>query len=207
MLGETGIPYNIYGSGDLATQPLPLSAAIWIVNDQSQLFYDRYADSQTRFDQFVADGGILVFGACDRGWGGGSLETAGAKLPGDVSSIFSTDGTNYNVNPIHPLMTNVDAVLLGNYASHNYFQDLPADATILAENSAQQPTLVEYNYGNGRVIATGQALEAAWRYGWNTKQIYANLFYYTFDLPFEVHIAALALQVDEELPFENTSQK
>lgn len=199
MLDKIDISYNIYGSGELATQPLPQNALVWIVNDQSQTFYNIYADNQERFNQFVEDGGMLVFGACDSGFGGGSIDGAGIELPGGVSSLLDYDNNNYNVNPNHPLMYSVPTEIYGTNASHNYLANLPNNAVILAENSQDEPTFVEYSYGNGIVIATGQTLEYAWANNQDSKQIYANIFYYAFNLQFEaVSLDMQNLQTDSK---------
>ncbi|MFA6707299.1 MAG: carboxypeptidase-like regulatory domain-containing protein [Sphaerochaetaceae bacterium] len=188
MLEILDIDYSIHPSTDMATLPLPIDKTVWIINDQIQSFYNNYAASQTRFDDFVEDGGTLLFEACDMGWNEGSLQNAGATLPGGVVSNLAYDNYNTNVNPTHPMMelveTQVDG-LYGTYASHNYFTNLPANATILCTDQNDRVTLVEYKVGQGRVVATGQPLEYHWGFGENPRQIYPNMIFYTFDLPFE----------------------
>jgi len=56
----------------------------------------------------------------------------------------------------------------GSGASHNYFTDIITGTTIIATQGSTpggEPTLVEYAYGSGLVIASGQTLE--WGYRWN----------------------------------------
>lgn len=185
MLEILDVEYSIHSSAEMATLPLPINKTVWIINDQPQSFYDAYAASQARFDEFVEDGGTLLFEACDEGWNYGSLSDAGATLPGGVVSELIYDYNNTNVNPTHPMMENVDVSLSGTYASHNYFTGLPANATILCEDTAGGATLVEYKVGLGRVVATGQPLEYHWANTQNPRQIYPNMIFYTFDLPFE----------------------
>ncbi len=183
MLGMLEVNYSLHSSSGMATLSLPIDSTVWIINDQPQEFYNSYADNQQRFIDFVQQGGTLLFEACDQGWEEGSLKEAGGKLPGGVENALSNDYYNSNVNPTHPMMTHVPAELFGNYASHNYFVNLPVNATILCTDSQDNPTLVEYKYGQGRVIATGQPLEYHWQYGYNPRQIYANMIFYTFNLP------------------------
>jgi len=185
MLAILDVDYSIHTSSEMATLPLPIDKTVWIINDQPQDFYNAYAASQTRFDDFVEDGGTLLFEACDGGWNNGSLELAGATLPGAVTNELVYYYNNTNVNPTHPMMENVEIALVGNYASHNYFTNLPANATILCTDEAGGATLVEYKVGLGRVVATGQPLEHHWTYGYNPRQIYPNMIFYTFNLPFE----------------------
>lgn len=190
MLGILDVDYTIHLSSEMATLPLPIDKTVWIINDQPQSFYDAYAVSQARFDAFVEAGGTLLFEACDEGWNGGSLLDAGATMPGNVENRLSYDYSNTNVNPTHPMMENVEISLSGSYASHNYFTNLPTSATILCEDTNGEPTLVEYKVGLGRVVATGQPLEFHWAYSENPRQIYPNMIFYTFDLPFEDVFAA-----------------
>lgn len=186
MLDLLEADYSIHSSDEMATLPLPIDKTVWIINDQYQSFYDAYAASQERFDNFVVQGGTLLFEACDQGWNGGSIKGAGATLPGDVINELRYDNNNYNVNPTHPMMTAVPMELYGTYASHNYFVNLPEISTILCEDNQGNPTLVEYKYGQGRVIATGQPLEFNWNNAQNLRQIYANMIFYTFNQPIQV---------------------
>ncbi len=185
MLRILNVNYTIHASTDMSTLPLPIDKTVWIINDQPQSFYNAYAASQSRFDEFVENGGTLLFEACDSGWNSGSLKEAGATLPGSVNTENEFHDNNTNVNPTHPMMENVDIALVGSRASHNYFTSLPENATILCENENGWATLVEYKVGLGRVIATGQPLEFHWAQLQNPRQIYPNMIFYTFDLPFE----------------------
>jgi hypothetical protein len=89
----------------------------------------------------------------------------------------------------------------GNHASHNYFTGLPEISTILCTDSSQNPTLVEYKYGQGRVVATGQPLEAAWSWSMDTKPIYPNMILYTFnkEIPEVPELAASGVVYDGDL--------
>lgn len=203
MLNMTEAEYSIHGSDEMATLPLPIDKTVWIINDQHQSFYDAYAVSQARFDTFVSSGGTLLFEACDEGWNGGSIVGAGATLPGGVVNALKYDNYNYNVNPTHPMMTGVPYPdeMSGNRASHNYFTGLPEISTILCTDSSQNPTLVEYKYGQGRVVATGQPLEAAWSWSMDTKPIYPNMILYTFnkEIPEVPELAASGVVYDGDL--------
>ncbi|HBV88205.1 MAG TPA: hypothetical protein DEF42_16495 [Desulfosporosinus sp.] len=183
MLEELGVSYNIYSSESMSEIPLPINKTVWIINDQPQDFYNAYKANQSRFDDFVKQGGTLLFEACDQGGGGGSIVGAGATLPGGVVNEIYYDEYNTNVNTSHPMMAGVPANLQGNYASHNYFINLPDISTVLCADSLGNPTLVEYKYEQGRVVATGQPLEFYWGSNNNLRQIYPNMIYYTFHKP------------------------
>ncbi|MEN6350268.1 MAG: cadherin-like beta sandwich domain-containing protein [Syntrophomonas sp.] len=183
MLQESGDHYTIYPSSEMSTLDLPVNKTVWVINDQPQGFYDSYKTNQERFDDFVNRGGTLLFEACDSGWNGGSLSAAGATLPGGVVNAPCYDRSNTNINPTHPMMSGVPINLTGDYASHNYFNNLPDIATVLCVDTQNHPTLVEYKFGQGRVVATGQTLEISYRLNWNLRQIYPNMIAYTFNKP------------------------
>ncbi len=183
ILDELDVPYEIFTSIDIPNVFLPLNKMVWIINDQPQPFYDTYAAYQSKFDEFVSNGGTLLFEACDNGWNSGSILDAGGTLPCNVVNEHNYCDTNIVVNPTHPMMTGVPIDLYGNYASHNYFINLPTAHTILTVDEENNPTLVEYRYNLGRVITTGQPLEYHWANDQNPRIIYSNLIYYTFNLP------------------------
>ncbi len=183
MLNHLNVPYSIYSSADIPNIILPINKIVWIVNDQPQSFYNTYAAYQSKFDDFVSNGGTLLFEACDKGWNGGSLVDAGGSLPSGVVNNLNYSETNTVTNPTHPMMTGIAINLTGNYASHNYFTNLPTGHTYLTVDNENNPTLVEYRYNLGRVIAAGQPLEFYWNGSNSLRQIYPNIIYYTFNLP------------------------
>ncbi|MFZ3131531.1 MAG: FecR domain-containing protein [Desulfosporosinus sp.] len=191
MLGILGVEAedSVYTSTAMSTLSLPVDKTVWIVNDQPQAFYNTYKDNEQKFDDFVKQGGTLLFEACDSGWNGGSMASVGATLPGGVVNNQAYDWTNTNVNPSHPMMAGIPITLSGNYASHDYFTELPQNSTVLAENPNNMPTLVEYKYEKGRVIATGQPLEFYWGQE-GLGRIYSNMVYYTLNKPISAGLTA-----------------
>lgn len=142
---------------------------ILIVNDQVQQFYNDYAAKRPLFEQYVQNGGTLIFFAAGDGWAGGSLT---APLPGGVT--WSTDYKNYNRIALasHSIVTAVfsdgrplvDADLYSNYASHGSFGNLPAGTKIILQNTDSRPTLIEYRIGKGTVLASTLTWEHCWSY-------------------------------------------
>jgi hypothetical protein len=152
--------YEIVGLGEMATAPLtPGEDLVIISNDQSQAFYDTYASYQVRFTNFVHAGGSVLWEACDEGWAYGSMADAGVVLPGSISATLDVDSWNYVSNPTLPLMSGLPEAMDHNYASHRSFSNLPDGAVIYMVNESGDPTLIEYNLGQGWVILTGQPLE------------------------------------------------
>jgi len=159
--------YEVFTSSRMDdVELIPGVDLVMIVNDQDQTFYDDLAASLDRFERFALNGGVIYWGACDIGWGMGSMHEAGIdKLPGGVTWVESYDYYNYNVNPDHPVMRGLPDVFWCSYASHESFGDLPPGTTVFTVNQSNRPTLIEYDYGFGHIVATGQPFEAAWAWG------------------------------------------
>lgn len=103
--GEGERQYSIIPSSEMANIILrPGTDLVLITNDQNQTFYNNLAGSMDRFLRFLENGGTVLWGACDEGWAGGSMQAAGITLPGGVVSSWYYDPTNYVVLPDAPLM-------------------------------------------------------------------------------------------------------
>lgn len=155
--------YQIFPSDSFATVSLEVGVdMVIIVSDHNQNFYNNYAASQTKFNDFVYRGSTIFWGACDRGWAGGSILEAGITFPGGVSvdTIHIYDNYNLLYNPDYELVSGLPDTLYGTYASHETFTGYPAGTQIFTVNrSEEKPTLILYNHGMGWVILTGQPLE------------------------------------------------
>jgi len=152
--------YEIIYSDQMPTEPLvPGEDLVVIANDQNQNFYNNYARSQVRFTDFVYNGGSLFWEACDEGWAEGSMATAGIILPGNLITEFDYDFWNYIYDQNLPLVSGLPNSMDHNYASHESFSNLPDGTTIYCINEDYEPTLIEFNFGNGWIILTGQPLE------------------------------------------------
>jgi len=145
-----------------------------IVNDQAQGFYDGHATHQAELEQFVQDGGDLLFFAAGAGWAQGELT---APLPGGLPWHFyneSGDYANYNTieDYTHPIVTSqlsdnvplTDAEMNGNYCSHGYFRDdqLLAETRVIFRQTPQlggNPTCIDYRVGMGHVVASTNTWE------------------------------------------------
>jgi hypothetical protein len=145
-----------------------------IVNDQAQGFYDGHASHVPQLEQFVQDGGDLLFFAAGAGWAGGQLT---APLPGGLPWHFdgaAGDYANYNIidDYTHAIVTSQlsdnipldDTVMNGNYCSHGYFRDdeLLAETRVLFRQSPGEggnPTCIDYRVGMGHVVASTNTWE------------------------------------------------
>jgi|GEM_PF-5250478 len=182
VLSALGYTYDIVNMSSVASIDFTKYAFVLIASDQSQSFYNAYATNQSLFDNFVKNGGVLVFFACYYGWGGGVLN---APLPGGVTT-FGPDYDYYNLisDASHPVVTDeltegiplANADLYSNYCSHIDFNNLTAlvasgsiknlDVIFNAKISGK-PTLIEYQAGQGTVIASGNTWEYSYNYGYS----------------------------------------
>ncbi|MBV6506935.1 MAG: hypothetical protein ILNGONEN_02523 [Syntrophorhabdaceae bacterium] len=165
--------FEVLPSTQMRTQSfIPGESFIIIGNSQNQTFYNNYAANNLRFANFVYNGGTIFWEACDLGWfnndpntPGGDLRRAGVIIPGNVTTVFDYDKFNYVLDPSLPLVRGLPTIIEHNYASHESFTNLLEGTTIYMRNESSQPTLIEYKYGSGWVVATGQPIEHGYYQG------------------------------------------
>lgn len=142
-------------------------SVIFFANDQTTETYNEYVYIIDELEFFAKMGGVVVFGACDQGWGGHG--TLSAKLPGGVLKKGLYQRSNY-IAQSHPILTGeytdrqriTNDDLVGYYCSHSSFVEssLPRGSTVILRGSDDKlPTLVQYPLGNGHVIASGLTWE------------------------------------------------
>ncbi len=144
---------------------------IIIAGDQSSSAYSNLAAMSIALTAFVQAGGVVVYSACDAGWGGGYIHYT---LPGGVVKLSAYSQYNYIADSAHPIVTGAltddraltNTLLVGTYCSHTSFDrnTLPAGANVILQDGNGNPTLVEYPLGEGSVIATG----LTWEYYYNS---------------------------------------
>lgn len=162
-LGDGDSQYEVLSAADMSTTDLvPGEDLVVIANDQRQSFYDNYAAAQHQFDDFARTGGVILWEACDLAWAGGSIEEAGIVLPAAVGINPGYAYENHIYSSAWQLLSGVDSLLQGNYASHEGFTGLPGGAAVFTLDERDLPTLAVYAYGAGWVMVTGQPLEYAY---------------------------------------------
>ncbi len=169
ILSEWGIPYTVYGPGDIGAVNLSAYDKVIIVggDGQDSSLYSAISDNKQWFESYVENGGILNIHADD--WGDFN------DIPCGLSSTYN-EGDTVNISyPDHPFLTlpnNITDTELDNWHNsyHRYFTDWPLWAdTVLSEgdSGSSYPVLLDYPWGDGRVIATGQTVEWAWSHGYS----------------------------------------
>lgn len=197
--------FEILPSTQMSTRLLlPGESFVIIGNSQDQAFYNRYAANNVRFANFVHNGGTIFWEACDLGWFnnnpnnyGGDLRLAGVIIPGNVGTIFDYDFYNYVTDPSLPLVRDIPAIIRHNYASHESFTDLPEGTTIYMVNEVNAPTLIEYKYGDGWIIATGQPIEHGYYLGQDLGLLLPKVVSYVLGQGGALHTTLPKREVDE----------
>ncbi len=172
-LDAIGEPYNICGTGDILTEKLWNYQVVIFANDQGFSSYENYSKFRKYIELFLQVGGVVIFGACDSGWAGGSITEL---LPGGVKKKYLLSSKNYIVDQDHDIVTGVltdnkvltDADLYSNYCSHNTIVEdtLPAGSNVILRSSNDNaPTLVEYPLDKGLVILSTLTWEHNYNHG------------------------------------------
>lgn len=186
-LTALGLPYTIYNSSALGSNPNIWNHDLIIVaEDQPTSFYVNLAANMPKFDQYLKTKcAVVVFNMSAWGWNGGNA--LNVVLPGGVGMAPSYQWNNYIVNPTHPIVTTPNLIpnpMSGTYASHVYFTNIGAASVIAVEGTGPggNPTLIEYPYGAGHVIAGGQTYSYGWTYAQDAGKMLVNLLKYAKEL-------------------------
>jgi len=178
VLNSLGYSYRIATWNDINSGMVNIFAypVVLIVNDQVQAFYDSYAAHVTDFENYVSSGHTLLFFAAGYGWADGELD---APLPGGISwnlsGMADVAERNVIVNSSHPIVSAqlsnriplTDNDLYSNYCSHGWFSSFPAGTNVILRESVAEgnnPTLIEYRLGSGKVVASTLTWEHNWSY-------------------------------------------
>lgn len=183
-LAAQGLDFCIINSSDVGTADLTDFPVVIIAAAQTQAFYDNIFPIGTIHSDitaYVQGGGILSANLTDNASGpgfGGNWD--GDVFVGGVKHENSFVDDNSIADATHPIVTNALSCASGNCgvivdnasfvdlddwnsSSHGYFTNLPAGTkVILSEAASSEPVMIEYNYGEGVVIATQTT--AVWRY-------------------------------------------
>jgi len=163
-LSDLGIPYDTINSGDLATTDLSKYKFIMYASVQPTSYYQNISQRIGSIEEFIDQGGFLIAHCCVYSW---RPAWHGLKiLPGTEATDYIWDGQNdiQILDPDNCVARGLTESDLRNWgaSTHGYFTNLPAGATVVMVTDNQLPTLISYNYGEGKVIATMQTVE--WGY-------------------------------------------
>jgi len=179
LLNANQIAYDLANSSQMGAIDLTGYEVVFISSDQPQYFYDNFNTHAAWFAEYVETGGFLWVGAAAWGWNGGSFD--GGQLPGGVIVRPNFEYENDIEDNLHPVVQGVPDPFWGSSASHAYFENLPPGVNVIADgNYTGLPTLIEYDYYAGRVLAFGQTLEISYSYGWPGGPILSNSVPYAY---------------------------
>lgn len=198
-----GIPYVVFSSNDFGGVDLSTFSKIVIASDQNQAFYDAINSYIWWFEDYVNNGGTLEIHAADWGWNGGHWI---GTIPGGLQwTNYASDYVTI-VDPTHPVVNTpnliTDTELDGWSAStHGYFSVYPATSHIvIIEDYTRGPAYLEFAYGAGVIIASGQTLE--WAYRWKYSRILENSLLYVAVR--HSHDLAVSLEAPKTLELGNS---
>jgi PKD repeat protein len=168
---------TVITSSQIASTDFMLYDIVITVSAQSSTYYTAISNNLAKFEAFAAAGGIVQYQMA-------TFATPGTvNLVGGAVMNYTTFPTNTGLLLTHPILNGVTNPINGNSASHCYLTNLPAGAQVITETSPSSfPTTVEYNYGNGLVIATGMTWEFYYGSANNIGLMLPNCTSYTFSL-------------------------
>jgi hypothetical protein len=171
-LTSSGIPFDLINSASFPGQDLSTYTVMMFASDQTQGYYDTLAANLAKVESFVQNGGGLIAHAADQGWNGGTWVNI---LPGGVTHVVDFDSNNYIIDATHPYCAGLtDADFWGSWCSHDYFTNLYAGTNTIMVEGSSNPTVIEYTFGAGTVLATTQTIEIAAAWGWAYGQAVLN---------------------------------
>jgi len=158
--------WELVNSKQLAPEILLQHSVVMIANDQWSSTYDCLKEKSAMLASYVYSGGVLIYGACDNGWAAGEMDY---ELPGGVAKTNGYKLYNYIADFTSVIVTGAltdskpltDVLLQGRFCSHGSFaaSSLPEGTHVIITDSEGSPTLIEYGYGDGTVIASGLTWE------------------------------------------------
>jgi hypothetical protein len=169
VLGMYGIAYETVDSTQFGTFDLTPYTLVVIPSVQGAAFYTTWNANIAWISQYVADGGRLWQSTCNQP---AVLEPL---VPGGVNSSTDIDYYNDIVAPNHPWVQGVPSPMYGNQASLDSFAFLfPGSQVVATAQTSGNPVLVDYHFGDGRILITGQTIEWSWHYTLDGEPILEN---------------------------------
>lgn len=167
---EFNITPTVISSTQIATTDFSLYDIIITVGAQSTAYYNTISANVSKFEAFVNAGGILQYQMATFS-GVNDINLVG----GGVMTYGPTQNVNTGLVLSHPILNGISNPLNGNSANHCHISTLPPNAIEITETgTGSLPTTIEYNYGNGLVIATGMTWEYLFNNNYNTAPMLPN---------------------------------
>ncbi|MBX7150405.1 T9SS type A sorting domain-containing protein [bacterium] len=162
IINNLGITPTVINSSQIAETDFFQYDLIVTAGDEDNTYYTELSNNVSKFEAYVIAGGVVQY----------QLATQGdnVTIVGGVQVIHSyAENVNRVLIPEHPIVSGLDSLLNGNSANHCYLTNLPGNAKVIVETAdSRLPTLVEYSFGAGSVVATGMTWEYLYINGYNS---------------------------------------
>ncbi|MCX6291246.1 MAG: PKD domain-containing protein, partial [Bacteroidetes bacterium] len=150
-----GITPTVIFSSQIPTTDFMLYDIIITVGAQSNAYYANLSNNLSKFEAFITAGGIVQYQM------GTYTGTPNVTLAGSAVMVNGNyQNQNIGLLPAHPILNGIANPINESQANLCYITNMPAGAQVITETSTLSlPTTIEYQMGNGRVIATGMPWE------------------------------------------------
>jgi subtilisin family serine protease len=183
------VPYVTLSSEDFGLVNLSQYIKVIIASDQDQTFYSAMNASRWWFEDYVRNGGVLEIHAADLGWHGGQWI---GVLPGGLR--WEELEANYVtiLNRTHPVVNTPNLIRENDlnwwsWSAHGYFSGYPANSCVVIAEDYGRPVYLEFRYGIGLIVASGQTLEWAYYRGY-TPMLENSLLYPVYEYEHELAV-------------------
>lgn len=145
---------------------------VMTVGDESDDYYVQISSQVEKFESYLSSGGVVLYQLATHG--------ASVDIAGGVDVIYTNlEDFNDIVDFDHPIVQDLPNPLEGNAANHNIITNFSEDAVVITETTIEgNTTTIEYNYGVGKVIATGMTVEFLYYNGYNSEMLQYNMLDY-----------------------------
>ncbi|MBZ0264357.1 carboxypeptidase regulatory-like domain-containing protein [bacterium] len=171
-LDEMNVLWDMITADQLEGYDLEEYSTVIFPSVQSQDFLNTVMDNAEQLELYMLGGGWVIFGGCTHNW---NWELWG------VSNVFVPAEVGVNSMPNHPIMEEIPEEFSGLSNHHDFMQNVPENANILARNLNNQPILIETSVGSGNLIINTMASEAGWLINprWENANILINMLAYS----------------------------
>jgi hypothetical protein len=170
-LGKTYVRMTSAGLKDLSEYDLSKYKIAIIASDQKDSYYTNLNDCKTKLHNAIHAGLVLIAHLCDGGVNHGSIDGY-TLLPGGVEVSRVGNNPLYGTDTIRIVNGNcvVDGITTGSYFCNWYpsangifrnYSGVGAEEIMWSNDrdSYDGPTYIIYTYGQGKIMATTQAVE------------------------------------------------
>jgi hypothetical protein len=164
VLTELGVTYSVKPPREAQNIFDEDANIVVLPSTQDQQFQDAMLEAKDQITEWVQEGGTLIAHMTAIGWPCTGM-WRDTFLPSNVGVV---DGETFNeieiFEPEHPVVNGLSNDDLSGWgaSSHGYFENVPDDARIVyggGDRPRDRPAYIEYEFGNGTVIATMGTLE------------------------------------------------